>query len=77
MSRIPKSNKRYRIRCVDYSDLDAKMYVGKNGMIADSEDEILYFEAVNVALACIATWNEMKEDDPYFYKIDVIYNDKN
>jgi len=78
MSKIPKTNERYRIRCVDYGDLDAKMYVGKDGMFAENEDEILYFDAASVALACVATWNDMKENDPYFYKVEVVrINDQN
>jgi len=54
------------------------MYVGKDGMFAENEDEILYFDAASVALACVATWNDMKENDPYFYKVEVVrINDQN
>lgn len=63
---------KYRIRCIDYGDLDAINYVGKDGMFADTPEDILYFEAFNIALACTTAWNEMKADDPYYYRIESV-----
>ena len=44
-------------------------------MFADTPEDILYFEAFNIVLACTTAFNEMKADDPYYYKIERIDNE--